>query len=77
MRIEYDPTRDLLYLYFTSPEGKAAEIVTIASGVHANFGKNRKLLGIEVIDASEVTGKDIEFKLPEAIPAAAKRKLRR
>jgi len=65
MRIEYDPIRDLLYLYFASPEIKAAETVTVAPGVHADFGKNGKLLGIEVIDASEIIGKEIEFGLPE------------
>lgn len=65
MRIEYDPIMDLLYLYFSSPEIKAAETVTVAPGVHADFGKNGKLLGIEVIDASEIIGKEIEFGLPE------------
>ncbi|MFO7772826.1 MAG: DUF2283 domain-containing protein [Dehalococcoidia bacterium] len=73
MRIEYDPTRDLLYLYFASPEVKAAETVTVAPGVHVDFGKDGKLLGIEVIDASEIMGEEIEFKLPEIIPATAKR----
>jgi len=74
MRIEYDPTRDLLYLYFASADAQAADTVTVAPGVHADFDKDGKLLGIEVIDASEIMGKEIEFKLPETIPATAKRK---
>jgi uncharacterized protein YuzE len=65
VRIEYDPERDLLYIYFASPEVKAAETVTVAPGVHADFNREGRLLGIEVIDASEVLGKEIEFKLPQ------------
>ena len=65
MRIEYDPKRDLLYLCFTEKEIKAAETVTIRPGVHADFDKEGRLIGIEVIDASEIMGRKIEFKLPE------------
>jgi uncharacterized protein YuzE len=65
VRIEYDPERDLLYLYFASPEVKAAETVTVTPGVHADFDREGRLLGIEVIDASAILGKEIEFKLPE------------
>jgi uncharacterized protein YuzE len=53
MKIEYDPDRDLLYIYFAELETKAAEPVTIRPGVH------------EVIEASKVMGKKIEIKLPE------------
>jgi uncharacterized protein YuzE len=65
VRIEYDPERDLLYIYFASPGAKAAETVTVTPGVHADFDREGKLLGIEVIDASEILGKEIEFKLPQ------------
>lgn len=71
MRIEYDPERDLLYIYFASPEVKAAETVTVTPGVHADFDREGKLLGIEVIDASAILGKEIEFKLPEITRARA------
>lgn len=65
MKIEYDPDRDLLYIYFAELETKAAQTVTIAPGVHADFDKEGKLMGIEVIEASKVMGKKIEIKLPE------------
>jgi uncharacterized protein YuzE len=65
MKIEYDPERDLLYIYFTEPIMKAAETVTIKPGVHADFDKDGKLIGIEVLDARELMGKKIEFDLPE------------
>lgn len=70
MKIEYDPERDLLYIYFTDTEKKSAETVTIKPGVHADFDKDGKLIGIEVIDASELMGKKIEFALPEHVAVA-------
>ena len=65
MKIEYDPERDLLYIYFAEFEIKAAQTVTISPGVHADFDAEGKLMGIEVLDASKVMGKNIEIKLPE------------
>jgi len=73
MRIEYDPARDLLHLYFSSSEVRASETITVAPGVHADFGKDGRLVGIEVIDASEIMGEEIEFKLPVTMAATAKR----
>lgn len=65
MKIEYDPERDLLYIYFAEPGKKSAETITIKPGVHADFDKDGKLIGIEVTDAKEILGKKIEFELPE------------
>jgi len=64
MKIEYDPVRDLLYLYFASPDKKAAETITIKPGVNADFDKNGKLIGLEIIEALELIGQGIEFTLP-------------
>jgi len=66
VKIEFDSVRDLLYLYFDEPDAKAVETKTISPGVHADFNKDGKLIGIEIIDASEIMGKKIEFGLPEA-----------
>jgi uncharacterized protein YuzE len=65
MKIEYDHERDLLYIYFSELEAKVAETITITPGVHADFDREGKLIGIEVIEASKIVGKKIEFKLPE------------
>ncbi|MEE8483084.1 MAG: DUF2283 domain-containing protein [Nitrospinota bacterium] len=65
MRIEYDHERDLLYICFAEPDTKAAQTITVAPGVHADFGKDEKLIGIEVIEASKIMGEKIEFKFPE------------
>jgi uncharacterized protein YuzE len=71
MRIEYDPERDLLYIYFAEAATKASQTVTITPGVFADFDKRGKLIGIEVLEASEMMGKKIEFKLPELTAAGA------
>ena len=34
MRIEYDPERDLLYIWFGAVGTKAAQTVTVSPGVH-------------------------------------------
>ena len=67
MRIEYDPERDLLYIYFATPGAKAAETKTIAPGVHADFDRMGRLTGIEVLDASEIVGKEVQFSLPNLL----------
>ncbi len=63
MKIEYDPLRDLLYIWFSEPGTRAAETKTITPGVHADFDRTGKLIGIEVIDASEIVGKEVGFSL--------------
>jgi len=42
-------------------------------GVHADFSQDGKLLGIEVIDASEILGQEIEFKLPQIAPVESRK----
>lgn len=70
MRVEYDPLRDLLYIAFAEPEVKAAKTITVIPGVHADFSAEGKLIGLEILDATEVVGRKIEFALPE-VPRSA------
>jgi uncharacterized protein YuzE len=63
MRIEYDPNRDLLYIWFGMVGTKAAQTVTVVPGVHADFDASDKLIGLEVLDATEVLGKRIQFEV--------------
>ncbi len=65
MKIEFDPVRDLLYLYFSESGAKVVETKTISPGIHADFSGDGKLMGIEIIDASEIIGRKIEFAFPE------------
>ncbi len=73
MKMEYDPIRDLLYIWFCAPDRKAAKTETIAAGVHADFDREGKLLGIEVLDASEVLEHKVQFVMditPSLAPGA-------
>jgi uncharacterized protein YuzE len=63
MKIEYDPLRDLLYLWFGTPGEKAARTETVTPGVHADFDRRGRLIGIEVLDASEVLRQKIQFEV--------------
>ncbi len=65
MKFEYDPARDLLYMQFAEAQEKVAKTETVVPGVHADFNSDGRLIGIEVIDASEIMGGKIEFTLPE------------
>jgi uncharacterized protein YuzE len=67
MRIEYDGARDLLYIRFAVGERKVARTETIRPGVLADFDVNDKLMGIEVIDATETIGRTIEFDLSDQV----------
>jgi uncharacterized protein YuzE len=63
MKIEYDPERDLLYIWFGAGGTKAAETVTVTPGVHADFDAQGKLVGLEVIDAREVLGQSLQVEV--------------
>ncbi len=67
MRIEYDAKRDLLYIYFADPDVKAEKTITIMPGVYADFSRDSKLIGIEILDASGVLGDKKEVAV-ELIP---------
>ncbi len=67
MRFEYDGTRDLLYIRFARAGSNVARTETVRPGVHADFDVNDKLMGIEVIDATEIMGSSIEFEWPEQL----------
>ena len=63
MKMEYDPLRDLLYLWFGTPGEKAAKTEIVAPGVHADFDRQGRLLGIEVLDVSEIWQQKVQFEL--------------
>ena len=71
MKIEYDATRDLLYIWFGVPGTKAARTETITPGVHADFAADEKLIGLEVLEASSTLGHKVQFEvaLPSPLPA--------
>lgn len=56
MRVEYDAKRDLLYVAFAPEGAMAATTEIIRPGVHIDFDRDGKMIGIEVLDAREVPG---------------------
>lgn len=50
MKISYDPKYDVLYLKFN--EKKVVDIIEVDGGVLIDYGKNREMVGIEIIRAS-------------------------
>ena len=68
VKVEYDATRDLLYVWFAAAGSKAARTETITPGIHADFDREGRLVGIEVLDARATLGDDlkIEFALAAA-----------
>ncbi len=75
MKIEYDSSRDLLYVWFGTTGTKSARTETVRPGVHADFDREGRLIGIEVLDAAEILGQKIQFEvtltpsLADALPA--------
>ena len=63
MKIEYDTVRDLLYIWFAPPGERAAKTETIVPGVHADFDREGRLIGIEILDASEVLRHKVQFEV--------------
>jgi len=63
MKIEYDSSRDLLYVWFGTPGTKSARTETVRPGVHADFDREGRLIGIEVLDAEEILGRKIQFEV--------------
>ena len=70
MKIEYDSVRDLLYIWFGIPGGRATKTETVVPGVYADFDRQGRLIGIEVLDASEVLQQKVQFEVTLApLPA--------
>ncbi len=63
MKIEYDTIRDLLYIWLGTPGEKAAKTETVVPGVHADFDRQGRLVGIEILDASEVLRQKVQFEV--------------
>jgi uncharacterized protein YuzE len=63
MKIEYDTVHDLLYVWLAAPGTPSVNNVTVAPGVFTDFDANGKLIGLEVLDASEILGKQAHFEV--------------
>jgi uncharacterized protein YuzE len=68
MKVEYDPARDLLYLWLRPPGTTAAATKTVSPGVHADFDRDGTLIGLEILDASEVLEDNLQFEVELDVP---------
>jgi uncharacterized protein YuzE len=71
MKVEYDPARDLLYLWLAAPGTTAARTETVSPGVHADFDQEGRLIGLEVLDASDVLQDNVQFEVDLDVPTRA------
>lgn len=63
MKIEYDSVHDLLYVWLGIPGEKAAKTETVAPGVHADFDREGRLVGVEILEASDVLRDRVQFEV--------------
>jgi uncharacterized protein YuzE len=56
MRIEYDPTHDLLNIEFVSNEAIADSVEL--DGIVIDYAKDGRIVGIEILDAGKRTTKN-------------------
>jgi uncharacterized protein YuzE len=63
MRITYDKETDAPYIYFVESE-EHCQTVRLTEDIALDFGKEEKLVGIEILDAKETLGKG---ELPKVI----------
>jgi len=73
MKITYDPEVDAAYIYLTEERG---EVTTVKANEHIffDYGKADELVGIEILDASQVLGFDRrnpQIKIDKALAVSA------
>ena len=75
MRVTYDSKADVLYIYIREDDAPAVDNIDLEPGVSADIDENGRVLGIEILDACEKTGKGsnvgVSFELlgSEIVPA--------
>lgn len=70
MRIAYDAEADALYIELRPVGPQGVETQEAAEGIHLDFGADGKLAGIEILDASALSGVDLERVILELRPMA-------
>lgn len=58
MKISYDKTADALYIGFSSIKPATAGCKSLSENIIADYTEDGKLVGIEILEASEVLGKE-------------------
>mgnify|MGYP005835644247 CR=1 FL=1 len=68
MRITYDAEVDALYVELRAAGPEGVETREASEGIHLDFGADGRLVGIEVLDASTLSGTDLERVILELGP---------
>ena len=68
MKVEYDPARDLLDPWLRAPGTTAATTETVSPGVHADVDREGTLIGLEILDASDVLQDNVQFEVELDVP---------
>jgi uncharacterized protein YuzE len=58
MKITYDPEANAAYIYLTEKRGSEVTTAKVNEQVYLDYGAGDELVGIEILDASEVLGFD-------------------
>ena len=71
VRVEYDPKADAMYVWLRKARYEISE--ELAENVIIDLDKSGRIIGIEILDASENLGKELVSKIlrtEKAVPAA-------
>ena len=65
MKVEYDPKSDVLYFNMASADVRAARTETPVAGIHVDYDRDGKVIGIEFLEAASFLGSSlrVEFEL--------------
>ena len=64
MKLEYDKEVDAAYIYIKYPikSGEAKNTIELNENIILDFNSDKKLIGVEVLDASKVIEKEFLLK---------------
>ncbi len=59
MKVEYDKDVDAAYIYLKYPikDGEAKDTIELNENIILDFDENKKLIGVEILNASKVLDK--------------------
>lgn len=75
MKVTYDPQVDVLYIQIRPEQTPAVDNIDLEPGISADLDADGRVLGIEILDASQKTGQNsnvgVTFELlgSESVPA--------
>lgn len=61
VRVEYDPKADAMYIWLRKAKYDISE--ELAENVMIDLGKNGRIIGIEILDATKNLGKELMEKI--------------